>query len=414
MANLISFRYRNEGNSDLISGLTVNYSVQAVAVLSNTEKKYGEELQLPSQRGGIFYTEPLLTGVETTNASGIIEVDVTNAFTETMFIKVYEKYGNLKEYNVSLFITLTTEKQEISPFIYLGKTEKPEELLAYNVYKDGSDYKYSDLDYWDEFDDFFVPEVVISESLLIEYQKRKIESQNKYLLSLQDFQGEIESQSILLIPTLNRFNPINFTNIITRCLELSVGTIENALEYTTEAGLIAETNRLSGIKTTISQISSLYPTITIDQGEGLPYQNIGVTPEPFRGYSFYQNSGIISFIGVLMDNYIPYIKEDDILSYPSLSLNGLVIQSGEFKQTSYIYPEVETQKWNFSFIFENIEDIVIKWQNDNKIDVVGLVSGDVLSVTSYVISNSSVKNNGEEPTTPGVSPTEYTTSIVIK
>jgi hypothetical protein len=107
MANLISFRYRNEGNSDLISGLTVNYSVRAVAVLSNTEKKYGEELQLPSQRGGIFYTEPLLNGVETTNASGIIEVDVTNAFTEPMFIKVYEKYGNLKEYNVSLFITLT-------------------------------------------------------------------------------------------------------------------------------------------------------------------------------------------------------------------------------------------------------------------------------------------------------------------
>jgi len=412
MANLISFRYRNEGNSDLISGLTVNYSVRAVAVLSNTEKKYGEELQLPSQRGGIFYTEPLLNGVETTNASGIIEVDVTNAFTEPMFIKVYEKYGNLKEYNVSLFITLTTEKQEISPFIYLGKTEKPEELLAYNVYKDGSDYKYSDLEYWDEFDDFFVPEVVISENLLIEYQNRKIDSQNKYLLSLQDFQGEIESQSILLIPTLNRFNPINFTNIITRCLELSVGTIENALEYTTEAGLIAETNRLSGIKTTISQISSLYPTITIDQGEGLPYQNIGVTPEPFRGYSFYQNSGIISFVGVLMDNYLPYEQGD--LSLPSLSLNGLVIKFATFKRNDYSFPEVNTQKWGNSFIFEDINSFVAEWQNVNELETVGLVSGDVLSVTSYVISNSSVKNNGEEPTTPGVSPTEYTTSIVIK
>lgn len=426
MANLISFKYRNNDTEDPICGLTINYMVQTVAVLANTKKP--AEGELPIQRGGVAFSESLLDGTVTTDSDGIIEVDVSNMFTDPTFLAYFQKFGNLKEYNVSLLITLMNEKQEIGPYVYLGTTQAPQELLAYNIYKVGpTTYRFNDLAYYDVYDSFYVPEVVINEELLRIYQSKKLKAQQEYLEKLKNFQGEIESQSILQIPTLTRYNPINITQVITRCLELNVGTIENALTFTKDAGLIGETNRLNGIKTLIEQISSLYPNVTIDQGEGLPYQNIGVIPMPFRGYSFFQENDNISFFATLMNNYRPVETatetELDVMKYnqylPTLSLNSEVINQIRWDKMSEIKLNVETQGWGvFCFTFENINDLVTKWQKDNKLEPVGLVPGDVLSVTSYIASDNAVEKcgdpNGCVPTTPGIKGGQYITSLVIK
>jgi hypothetical protein len=422
MANLISFKYRNSDTEEPICGLTINYMVQTVAVLANTK---GDTSLIPPQRGGVLFSESLLDGIVTTNSNGIVQINVTNMFTDETFLAYFNKFGNLKEYNVSLLITLMNEKQEIGPYVYLGTTEKPQELLAYNVVKTGpTTYEYKNLVYYDVYDDFYIDEVVISEELLKKYQSTKLKTQKEYLDTLASFQGEIESQSILQIPTLNRYNPINITQVITRCLELNVGTIENALSFSSDAGLIGETNRLNGIRNTISQISALYPKVTIDQGEGLPYQNIGIIPEPFRGYSFYQNEGNIRFVGTLMSNYNSFIgdkAEKDTGVYieynPSLSLNGEIIATKEWGGMEKIAYSYDTQGWSEIFKFDNINGLVQEWQEKNKLEIVGLVPGDVLTVASYVTSNSAVELcefDGCKPTTPGLSPSQYTATIVIK
>jgi hypothetical protein len=174
------------------------------------------------------------------------------------------------------------------------------------------------------YGEFTVDEIVIDEELLKAAQSKKLEVQRKYINSLEDFQNEIVSQSSLQIPYLNEYNPININQIITRCLELNVGTIENGLAYTTDAGLVAETNRLNKIKTLVNQISNLYPTITIEDGEGIPYQNVGVIPEPFRGLGFYQDGGnIFAFAKTVNGEFMN---------------NFQIMQNGKFRQVGFSQP----------------------------------------------------------------------------
>jgi hypothetical protein len=304
MANTIEFKYLNSDTLDPICGLTVNYSVRVIAVLANTK---GNEEQA---RGAAYTSDVIINGDETTDSNGIVEVDVTNVFSDSTFLELWQKFSNTKNYNVSLQIELQSEKQEIGPYLYLSRADIPQILSAYNVTFDRyiDEYSFPDFNYWGEYGEFTVDEIVIDEELLKAAQAKKLESQRKYINSLEDFQNEIVSQSSLQIPYLNEYNPININQIITRCLELNVGTIENGLAYTTDAGLVAETNRLNKIKTLVNQISNLYPTITIEDGEGIPYQNVGVIPEPFRGIGFYQDEGdIIAFAktveGVFMRNF---------------------------------------------------------------------------------------------------------------
>jgi hypothetical protein len=286
MANNIDFKYINSDTTDPICGLTINYTVKVIAVLANYK-----QTNPPRPRGSVYTSNVILEGVETTDSNGIITLDVTNVFSDDEFEEIFNKFSNSPGYNVSIEIILSSDKQEIGPYMYISRTDIPKELSAYNVYfdKENDEYVYRDLEYYTTYNDFEVDEIVIDKELLEAIQTKKLEARKKYLETLEDFQSEIVSQAPLQIPVLNEYDPINITQIITRCLELDAGTIENALAYTKDAGLIAETNRLNKIKTLVGQISNLYPTITIEDGEGLPYQNVGVIPDVFRGFGFYQD-----------------------------------------------------------------------------------------------------------------------------
>jgi hypothetical protein len=331
MANIIEFKYLNADTLDPICGLTVNYSVKVIAVLANTKGTEGQA------RGAAYTSDEidLQPKFLTTDSNGIIEVDVTDVFLDSTFLGIWQKFSNLKNYNVSLQISLESEKQEIGPYMYISQTNIPSILSAYNVTydKELDEYSYPDLQYWNEYSSFEIDEIVINEDLLKAIQSKKLKIQRDYTNSLQDFQNEINSQATLQIPVLNEYNPINITQIITRCLELSVGTIENALTFTTEAGLVGPTARLNKIKTLISQISNLYPEITIEDGEGIPYQNVGVIPEPFRAFGFFQEEGEIFATSFLM--YEPK-KSEECQPTIKISLNGMSFYEKDALSKSFI------------------------------------------------------------------------------
>lgn len=324
MANNIDFKYINSDTTDPICGLTINYSVKVVAVLANKDGSI-------TPRGSVYTSNVILEGVETTDASGIITIDVTNVFSDDEFLEIFNKFTNAPGYNVSIEITLTSDKQEIGPYMYISSTYIPKELSAYNVYynKTDNEYTYDDLEYYTTYSVFEIDEIVINKELLESIQAKKLEARKTYLQQLEDFQSEIVSQAPLQIPVLNEYDPINLTQIITRCLELNAGTLENALSYTTDAGLIAETNRLNKIKTLVGQISNLYPTITIEDGEGLPYQNVGVIPDVFRGFGFYQNGGDMFVQAYIFGQESGKKCEDQGIvtpEYPvSVDVNGTVV-----------------------------------------------------------------------------------------
>jgi hypothetical protein len=352
MANIIEFKYLNVDTLDPICGLTVNYSVKVIAVLANTKGTEGQA------RGAAYTSDEIEISPSflTTDSNGIIEVDVTDVFSDSTFLQIWQKFSNLKNYNVSLQISLESEKQEIGPYMYISQTNIPQMLSAYNVTVLDGDYSYPDLQYWNEYGSFEVNEIVIDEELLKAIQSKKLKIQRDYTNSLQDFQNEINSQATLQIPVLNEYNPINITQIITRCLELSVGTIENGLTYTTEAGLIAETARLNKIKTLVNQISNLYPTITIEDGEGIPYQNVGVIPEPFRGFGFFQKDGDIIATSILLGKVK---RSEECRPTISISLNGSDFIRPEFEENFTLNVSTVLSERGISLVNGDILNIVV-------------------------------------------------------
>ena len=350
MANIIEFKYLNADTLDPICGLTVNYSVKVIAVLSDLKGGEGQA------RGAVYTSDVIIDGDENTDSNGIIEVNVTNVFSDSTFLELWQKFSNVKNYNVSLQISLESDKQEIAPYMYLSRTDIPKMLSAINVTFDGEDYSYEDLEYWSKFEAFTVNEIVIDEELLRAIQSNKLKIQRDFNNSLQDFQNEINSQATLQIPVLNEYNPINITQVITRCLELSVGTVENGLTYTTEAGLVGPTTRLNKIKTLINQISNLYPTITIEDGEGIPYQNIGVIPKPFRGFGFFQKDGDIIATSILVKK----VKgSDQCQNIISITLNGSEFYKSGFEGNSIVNVSVELSNKNISLVDGDILNILV-------------------------------------------------------
>lgn len=360
MVNNIDFKYV-DSTSTPICGLTINYSVKVIAVLANIKDP---ESLIP--RGAVYTSGVIEDGVETTDSNGVVTIDVTNVFSDDEFLKIFAKFNNSRNYNVSIEIKLESEKQEIGPYMYISTTVIPEELSAYNVVfsKKEDDYEYPELVYWDEYTEFTVDEIVINEELLKAVQSKKLRSQRNYVDLLEDFQNEIESQSILQIPILNEYDPININQIITRCLELSVGTIDNGLSYTIDAGLVAETNRLTKIKTLINQISNLYPLTTIEDGEGIPYQNIGIIPEPFRGFGFYQKDGEIFVSSYLKKDIENGVEPKSKCKSPQNPI--LITVNGE-----YFYEQNLTTAFDFNIT-----------QELPKKDMT-LVDGDIINLSVY-------------------------------
>ena len=87
MANIIEFKYLNSDTSVPICGLTVNYSVKVIAVLANTKGTEGQA------RGAAYTSDEidLEPSFLTTDSNGIIEVDVTDVFSDSTFLQIWQK-----------------------------------------------------------------------------------------------------------------------------------------------------------------------------------------------------------------------------------------------------------------------------------------------------------------------------------
>jgi hypothetical protein len=91
---------------------------------------------------------------------------------------------------------------------------------------------------------------------------------------LKNYQAQLIAQSDELILSTYEYQPTNFTYVITRLLEFQQGTLISALDFAENANLTQLYNLLgpvNGISYEIDSLAGLYPEITIEDGEGIPY-----------------------------------------------------------------------------------------------------------------------------------------------
>jgi hypothetical protein len=96
---------------------------------------------------------------------------------------------------------------------------------------------------------------------------------DNYENSLSTFKNKLTYADSITLPQPYAYNPARVENITTRLLELRESTITPGLRFAAMAdGRAVQLAILNRINDIISSYSSNYPTLTLDTGEGIPYQ----------------------------------------------------------------------------------------------------------------------------------------------
>jgi hypothetical protein len=208
-------------------------------------------------------TDNLFTTRFLIQETGYITIDLTSMLSNSKLIKFVTKYKDYTVLSVTITISKTTNYSSFTGNFKIPVKWKQGELsVTFDPY-----------DYAAENDSIILQPIAdqITEFATLRRTYKTIE--DAYLLIKNQYETQLIGEIDLEIDTAETYEPRNFKTVITRLLEFQVGTIQPALEYTKTAKLTTEYNRLNTMNTLINVICKMYPDVTIEDGEGIPYDS---------------------------------------------------------------------------------------------------------------------------------------------
>lgn len=161
-------------------------------------------------------------------------------------------------------VTITVPRQVVDSTTYLESSIR--KTIRLTDSGNGKDWKSVDLRSWS------VPALEASVSIA----DRKIEVQSAYdtyLTVKAAYEATLAGAETIELEQVEKYEPSNPIYIVTRLLEFQAGTLNAAIRYASDAQLDTQLDYLKRISKFIDYYLQLYPTITIDDGEGIPYQS---------------------------------------------------------------------------------------------------------------------------------------------
>ena len=130
-------------------------------------------------------------------------------------------------------------------------------------------------DFWDTTSDTIEVKLLIFDTqIIVERQVQVAQQRVDFEQELKNYQAQLIAQSDELILSTYNYQPTNFTYVVTRLLEFQQGTLITSLDFAQNANLTQLYNLLgptNGIQNEIESLAGLYPSINIEDGEGIPY-----------------------------------------------------------------------------------------------------------------------------------------------
>jgi hypothetical protein len=206
-------------------------------------------------------TDNLFTTRFLIDETGYITINLTSMLSNSRLLKFVTKYKDSSVLSVTINIPKTTNYGSLTRNFKLPVKWKQGELgLTFDPY-----------DYYDQADAIILQPIAdqVTEFATLRRTYKTIE--DAYLLIKNQFETQLVGEIDLEIDTAETYEPRNFKTVITRLLEFQVGTIQPALDYTKTAKLTTEYDRLTTMNTLIDVICKMYPDVTIEDGEGIPY-----------------------------------------------------------------------------------------------------------------------------------------------
>lgn len=296
-SNKIIFRleeyYNNDGSKELMgsAGVSGKLNISAINLLNKAAAELTQD-SVSADQGGVrvvgneILTEEKLpnnfTGVSTlsrntindttenifsvgfiTNNEGYGNIDLSKMVTNPTFIKFYQKYKGQITLNITIEIP-KTEKYKV----FVGNVK-----ITPSWYGEKEEIIFESYDYYDKNGSIVLSPIENTVTNLAMLRQVYKTVEDNYLLVKKQYESQISGEVDLEIDTLETYEPKSFKAVITRLLEFQVGTLQPALDYTKTTKLTTEYDRLNTMDRLISILCRMYPNITIEDGEGIPYNS---------------------------------------------------------------------------------------------------------------------------------------------
>jgi hypothetical protein len=247
--------YDNRGNQELIASTGVK-GITSISLNYIKEK---------NKKGSIINdaTETLINVDFVTDDDGYAEIDLTKLLRITAFIKFFQKYKG----DVTLSVTMEIPKTD-KYNVFVGNVK-----ITPSWKKEESGIIFESYDYYNNDDTIILSPIEDKVTDLATLRQTYKTVEENYLLVKKRYESQIVGEVDLEIDTTETYEPKSLKTVITRLLEFQVGTLQPALEYTKTAKLTTEYDRLNTMDKLINILSKMYPNITIDDGEGIPYDD---------------------------------------------------------------------------------------------------------------------------------------------
>lgn len=117
-----------------------------------------------------------------------------------------------------------------------------------------------------------LPELSYDITTINEYKTSFKELEVQYLAAKAKYETEVKDAGLTVFEQNESYEPSDGTYIITRMLEFQLGTLVPAIRHFKTTQNNPALRQATLIDMSINNLSKLFPDITIDDGEGMPYQ----------------------------------------------------------------------------------------------------------------------------------------------
>ena len=237
-----------------------NVEISLSVVIYNELVAVGEpDKSVPSNYKEMLNSGILLSQKFESDENGNTVIDLATMMSNKNFIKLINSYQD--KYSFILNIKVSVFKTE-KYYPYNGIITNP---FEYANNREGGIV----------FDTLFLDEITL-ESLEVKYSLSELKSELKriedlYTITKSNIEQKISLSDKEIEIVTEDYEPINFNYVVTRLLEFKEGTLNAGLTFCEQFGLKKELEILKTIDRNVLRMSELYPKLTLDDGEGIPY-----------------------------------------------------------------------------------------------------------------------------------------------
>ncbi len=238
-----------------------NVEISLSVVIYNQLVAIGESTKvIPSNYKEMLNSGVLLSQKFESDENGNTVIDLATMMSNKNFIKLINSYQD--KYSFILNIKVSVFKTE-KYYPYNGIITNE---FDYNLNRENGEITFNTL---------FLDEITL-ESLEVKYSLSELKSELKriedlYTITKSNIEQKISLSDKEIEIVTEDYEPVNFNYVVTRLLEFKEGTLNAGLTFCEQFGLKKELEILKTIDRNVLRMSELYPKLTLDDGEGIPY-----------------------------------------------------------------------------------------------------------------------------------------------